>query len=33
LNKLLLILSPKGDSGSIQINQDVNVYASILEPG
>ena len=33
LNQLRLIVSEKGDKDSIVINQDMNVYASILEPG
>lgn len=31
-NQLALIISKDGRRGSIQINQDVDVYASILEP-
>ena len=33
LNRLLLIASPDARDGSMWINQDVSVYASILEPG
>jgi redox-sensitive bicupin YhaK (pirin superfamily) len=33
LNKLRLIASPDARDGSVWINQDVNVYASILENG
>ncbi len=32
-NKLRLIASPDGRDGSVKINQDARVYASILEPG
>ena len=33
LNRLRLIASPDARDGSMWINQDVSVYASILEPG
>jgi len=33
INRLLLILSPDGRSGSVSLQQDAFVYASILEPG
>src|SRR5436853_5538200 len=32
-NKLRLIASPDGSDGSVKINQDARVYASIVEPG
>jgi len=32
-NKLKLIVSPDGKDGSLQINQDASIYASILEEG
>lgn len=32
-NKLLLIASATGREGSISVHQDVDVYASVLEPG
>ncbi len=32
-NQLRLIISPEGDDGSVRINQDARVYASLLEPG
>ena len=32
-NKLRLIASPDGSDGSVKINQDAQVYASIIEPG
>ena len=31
-NKLRLIASPEGSDGSVKINQDARVYASIIEP-
>ncbi|HXI24158.1 MAG TPA: pirin family protein [Pyrinomonadaceae bacterium] len=31
-NKLRLIASPEGSDGSVKINQDARVYASIVEP-
>ena len=31
-NKLRLIASPDGNEGSVKINQDAQVYASIMEP-
>ena len=31
-NKLRLIASPEGSDGSVKINQDAQVYASIMEP-
>ncbi len=31
-NQLRLIISPEGDDGSVRINQDARVYASVLEP-
>jgi quercetin 2,3-dioxygenase len=31
-NKLRLIASPEGSDGSVKINQDAQVYASIIEP-
>jgi redox-sensitive bicupin YhaK (pirin superfamily) len=32
LNQLRLIISPEGKDNSLSINQDVSIYASILEP-
>jgi len=32
-NKFCLIVSPEGENGSININQDVKMYASIIEKG
>jgi redox-sensitive bicupin YhaK (pirin superfamily) len=32
-NKLRLIVSPKGDDGSVKIHQDAKIYASVLEQG
>ena len=32
-NKLRLIISPGGDDGSVQINQDARVYASVMDAG
>jgi len=32
-NALLLLASPTGDKGSLSIQQDVSIFASILEPG
>jgi len=32
-NKLRLIVSPKGDDGSVRIHQDVKIYASVLDKG
>lgn len=31
LNKLQLVVSPNGEDGALKINQDVEIYASILE--
>lgn len=33
LNSLRLIVSKSGEEGSISINQDINLYASVLEEG
>jgi quercetin 2,3-dioxygenase len=33
LNKLRLVASPEGTDGSVKINQDASLYASILESG
>ena len=32
-NQLRLLISPSGDNGTIRINQDVNVYATLLDEG
>ena len=32
-NKLRLIISPGGDDGSVRINQDARVYASVMDAG
>jgi len=33
LNRLCLVASPDGKSGSVRIHQDVSLFVSILEPG
>ncbi|HUP57856.1 MAG TPA: pirin family protein [Bdellovibrionota bacterium] len=32
-NRLKLIVSPKGEDGSVRINQDAKLYSSLLDPG
>ncbi len=32
-NRFLLVASPDGNAGSVQVNQDVRLYASLLEAG